>query len=292
MVTQKLTLGHSPDPDDAFMFCALAKDKIDTEGLEFEHVLQDIQTLNERAENRELDVTALSLFAYAFLADRYRLTSCGASVGDGYGPLIVSNRVFIEDELGVDTLIHVPGERTTAFLVLKLYAPNVKTKVMPFDQILPAIVAGEIETGLLIHEGQITFANHGMYKVEDLGEWWKLNHGGLPLPLGVNAVRRDLPEEVQSKIQRVLRRSIEWGLENRGEALAYAQQFGRGIDDWTNDRFVGMYVNRFTIDLGDEGRAAAVELLEAGAAAGLVPRGVALDFVPQTEPGPGERVGG
>ncbi len=278
----KLTLGHSPDPDDAFMFCALAQDQVDAEGLEFEHVLQDIQSLNERAERKELDITALSLHAYAFLADRYRLTSCGASVGDGYGPLIVSNRVFIEDELDAETVVHVPGEKTTAFLVLKLYAPDVKTEVMPFDEILPAIVDEKIETGLLIHEGQITFANYGIYKVEDLGEWWKLKTG-LPLPLGVNAVRRDLPEDVQLKIQRVLNRSIDWGLENRTEALEYAKQFGRGIDDWTNDRFVGMYVNKFTLDLGDDGREGVKQLLTRGAEAGMLPKEVVVDPIPHTE---------
>ncbi|MFG0319895.1 MAG: MqnA/MqnD/SBP family protein [Planctomycetota bacterium JB042] len=278
----KLTLGHSPDPDDAFMFCALAQDQVDAEGLEFEHVLQDIQTLNERAERKELDITALSLHAYAFLADRYRLTSCGASVGDGYGPLIVSNRVFIEDELDADTVVHVPGEKTTAFLVLKLYAPDVKTEVLPFDEILPAIIEEKIETGLLIHEGQITFANYGMHKVEDLGEWWKLKTG-LPLPLGVNAVRRDLPEDVQSKIQRVLNRSIDWGLEHRSEALEYAKQFGRGIDDWTNDRFVGMYVNKFTLDLGDAGREGVKQLLTQGAEAGMLPKEVVVDPIPHTE---------
>lgn len=278
----KLTLGHSPDPDDAFMFCALAQNQVDTEGLEFEHILQDIQSLNERAERKELDITALSLHAYSFLADRYRLTSCGASVGDGYGPLIVSNRVFIEDELGSDTTVHVPGEKTTAFLTLKLYSPDVKTEVMAFDEILPKIVDGEIETGLLIHEGQITFANFGIYKVEDLGEWWKIKTG-LPLPLGVNAVRRDLPEDVQVKIQRVLHRSIDWGLENRSKALEYAKQFGRGIDDWTNDRFVGMYVNRFTLDLGDDGRAGVAKLLELGAEAGMLPKEVPVDPIPHSD---------
>ena len=275
----KLTLGHSPDPDDAFMFCALAQDEVDTEGLEFEHILQDIQTLNERAEREELDVTALSLHAYSFLADKYRLTTCGASVGDGYGPLIVSNRVFIEDELDADTKVYVPGEKTTAFLALKLYAPDAKTEVMEFDKILPAIVEDEIETGLLIHEGQITFANYGIYKIEDLGEWWKLQTG-LPLPLGVNAVRRGIDEETQLKIQRVLHRSIDWGLENRDAALSYAKQFGRGIDDWTNDKFVGMYVNRFTLDLGDDGREGVATLLRKGAEIGMLPKDVPVDPIP------------
>lgn len=277
---QTLTLGHSPDPDDAFMFCALAQDAIDTEGLAFEHVLQDIQTLNDRATRGELDVTALSLFAYADVADKYRLTPSGASMGDGYGPLIVSNRIFTEGDFGKGTLVHVPGTKTTAYLVLKLYAPEVRTVAMPFDEILPAVVDGKIETGLLIHEGQITFGNYGVFKVEDLGEWWELRTG-LPLPLGVNAVRRDLGEETARKVQRVLRRSIEWGLEHRDRALEYAKRFGRGIDDRTNDTFVGMYVNRYTLDLGDRGRQAVGELLKQGAAAGLVPADVPFDFVPE-----------
>ncbi len=272
-----LTLGHSPDPDDAFMFFALAKDKVDTEGLRFEHVLQDIQTLNERASRGELDVTALSLFAYASLADRYRLTSCGASVGDGYGPLLVGRRAFSRDELK-STTICVPGVKTTAFLALNLYLPGVKTRVRPFDAILEAVKAGDEEVGLLIHEGQLTWASHGVTKIEDLGEWWK-RETKLPLPLGVNGVRRDLGDELEKKIQRVLRRSIEWGLEHRAEAIPYAAGFGRGIDHAITGRFVSMYVNDFTLDLGDSGRRGAVELLSRAARAGLVPARVPLDFV-------------
>lgn len=283
MEPRTLTLGHSPDPDDAFMFCALARDRVDTEGLHFEHILQDIQTLNERAERGELDITAMSLFAYTSLCDRYRLTTCGASVGDRYGPLIVSNREWADGEPDERTLIHVPGERTTAFLTLNLYAPGVRTEVLPFDEILPAVSEGKIENGLLIHEGQITWADHGVKKIEDLGEWWAEQTDGLPLPLGVNAVRRDLGDELSVKVQRVLRRSIEWGLENRREALAYAQDFGRGIDDDTNDRFVGMYVNDFTIELGERGRAGVAALLQRGAEAGLTPADVPLDFIPHVE---------
>jgi len=286
MATRTLTLGHSPDPDDAFMFCALAHDRVDTEGLAFEHVLQDIQTLNERAERGELDITALSLFAYASLADRYRLTTCGASVGDGYGPLLISSREISSDDWTEDTVIHVPGRRTTAFLVLRLYAGDVRTEVLPFDQILPAVAEGRIENGLLIHEGQITYRDHGVFKVEDLGEWWGRETHGLPLPLGVNAVRRDLGEELCLKLQRVLRRSIEWGLENRAEALEYASEYGRGIDALTNDRFVGMYVNDFTIDLGERGRAAVVTLLARAEDAGLIDKDVPLDFIPQTDQTP------
>ena len=282
MASRTLTLGHSPDPDDAFMFCALARDKVDTEGLEFEHILQDIQTLNERAERGELDITALSLFAYASLADRYRLTTCGASVGDGYGPLLISNQAGTSDQWTDETVIHVPGRRTTAYLVLQLYAGDVKTEVLPFDQILPAVAEGRVENGLLIHEGQITYKDHGVHKVEDLGEWWARETNGLPLPLGVNAVRRDLGEGLCLKLQRVLRRSIEWGLENRAEALEYASQYGRGIDAETNDSFVGMYVNDFTIDLGERGRAGVVTLLGRAEDAGLIEPDVPLDFIPET----------
>ena len=262
------------------MFCALARDRVDTEGLSFEHILQDIQTLNERAERCELDITALSLFAYTSLADRYRLTTCGASVGDDYGPLVISNKDIYSDHWTDDTVVYVPGEKTTAFLVFKLYAGDVKTAVMPFDQILPAVAEGRIENGVLIHEGQITYKDHGVYKIEDLGEWWAVETNGLPLPLGVNAVRRDLGEELCIKIQRVLRRSIEWGLANRAEALEYARDFGRGIDPETNDRFVGMYVNNFTIDLGERGRAGVVTLLSRAEDAGLIPADVPLDFIP------------
>ncbi|MFH0946008.1 MAG: MqnA/MqnD/SBP family protein [Planctomycetota bacterium] len=281
MATRKLTLGHSPDPDDAFMFCALARDRVDTEGLAFEHILEDIQTLNARAERSELDITALSLFAYSSLADRYRLTTCGASVGDGYGPLLISNRQQSADDWTDETVVHVPGEKTTAFLVFKLFAGNVRTAVMPFDQILPAVAEGRIENGLLIHEGQITYQDHGVYKIEDLGAWWASETHGLPLPLGVNAVRRDLGDELCIKIQRVLRRSTEWGLLNRAEALEYARDFGRGIDKETNDRFVGMYVNDFTIDLGERGRAGVLTLLGRAEDAGLIPEEVLLDFIPQ-----------
>lgn len=276
----RLAFGHSPDPDDAFMCYALAHGKVDAEGLEFEFVRQDIQTLNERAARGELDVTALSSFAYAKLADRYRITASGSSVGDGYGPVIASNRVFIEAELGADTLIYVPGRETTAYLVLQLYAPQAKTELMAFDKILPAIVDGAIETGLLIHEGQITFANYGTYKIEDLGEWWQLQHGGLPLVLGVNAVKRTLPDDVANRVQRALKRSIEWGIENKGEALAYAKTFARGVDDWTVSKFVGMYVTPATLDLGDRGIAALRRLFERGAEIGLLPKDVPIDPVP------------
>lgn len=278
MTTKPLTLGHSPDPDDAFMFYALAgQPKIDTEGLAFEHVLSDIQTCNERAERGELDITALSLHGYTYVADKYRMTTCGASVGDGYGPLLVSKTARTKDQLR-DVPIAVPGVRTTAYLALKLYFPQARTKSLPFDAILDAVAAGTEDVGLLIHEGQLTWGDYGVHKVEDLGAWWK-RETSLPLPLGINAVRRDLPDDLQRKIQRVLQRSIEYGLEHRQAALAYAKGFGRGIDDARNDRFVGMYVNDFTLDLGDRGRKGVTTLLQRAAAAGLVRSDVPLDFV-------------
>jgi 1,4-dihydroxy-6-naphthoate synthase len=279
-MNRTLTLGHSPDPDDAFMFWALARDLVDAEGLVFEHVLQDIQTLNERAERSELDVTALSLSSYAHVAGRYRLTTCGASVGDGYGPLLVAGAGV--PGTGRDalrgTVIAVPGLKTTAYLALRLYFPEAEVTVLPFDRILPAVQEGRVPVGLLIHEGQLTWKEHGVRRIEDLGAWWK-GETGLPLPLGVNAVRRDLDEPLQQRVQRVLRRSIEHGLAHRGEAVRHAMNFGRGIDAATADRFVGMYVNDFTLDLGANGREAARRLLERAATAGLVPRGVPMDFV-------------
>ncbi len=279
--TSTLTLAHSPDPDDAFMFCALERGAIDSEGLRFELVQDGIQSLNERAERAEFDVTALSLHAYALLAGRYRLTSCGASLGEGYGPVVVSRRPLPEG-LPRGARVLVPGERTTALLALRLFAPKVETEVVPFDEILPALVQGRAEVGLLIHEGQVTYAERGLHRVVDLGAWWGTKTSGLPLPLGVNALRRALPEEQQLRIQRVLRRSIEWGLVHRAEALDHARRFGRGIDQAATERFVSMYVTDLTVDLRARGREAIRAFLERAARAGLVPAAVPLDFVPET----------
>ncbi|MBI4878450.1 MAG: ABC transporter substrate-binding protein [Planctomycetes bacterium] len=263
------------------MFCALARQAVDTEGLRFELVADGIQSLNERAERAEFDVTALSLHAYAMVSDCYRLTSCGASLGEGYGPVVVSRRPLLEG-LPNNARVLVPGERTTALLALRLWAPGVETEVMPFDEILLALVQGRAEIGLLIHEGQVTYAEHGLHRVVDLGEWWGAESSGLPLPLGVNAVRRALPEEQHLRIQRVLRRSIEWGLKHRAEALEYARRFGRGIHQAANERFVSMYVTDLTVDLGERGREAIRAFLERASRAGLLPAGVPLDFVPHT----------
>ncbi len=272
-----LRLGHSPDPDDAFMFYALAENLIDTEGLEFEHVLQDIETLNQRAENGELEITALSVHAYAFLRDRYILLPHGASMGDGYGPLVVSRKPMRVEDLG-HAVIAVPGLRTSAFLAARLALGDFEHTVVPFDEIMEYVTAGEADAGLLIHEGQLTYAGHELNKVLDLGEWWRDETDGLPLPLGVNAVRRDLPEDVVRRITRVLGNSIRHALEHREPAVKHALRYGRGLDTTLADRFIGMYVNDLTRDLGARGREGIEAFLTRGHAAGLVPGPVTLEF--------------
>jgi 1,4-dihydroxy-6-naphthoate synthase len=272
-----IRLGHSPDPDDAFMFWALAEKGIDTRGFEFEHVLRDIQTLNEWALEGRLEVTAISLHAYPFVQDRYVLLPHGASMGFGYGPLVVARRGMTKGELR-SVEIAMPGKMTTAFLVLRLYLGEFRYRVLPFDEILEAVRDGEAEAGLLIHEGQLTYADEGLQKVVDLGEWWLLETG-LPLPLGANVARRDLGEERLHELSEVLAESIAAGLANREEAMRYALQFGRGLDFSLGDRFVGMYVNELTQDYGDEGRAAVRELLRRGEAIGAFESPVHVDFV-------------
>jgi 1,4-dihydroxy-6-naphthoate synthase len=272
-----LRLGHSPDPDDAFMFYALAKGLVDSEGLEFEHVLQDIESLNRRAENAELEITALSVHAYAHLHDRYILLPHGASMGDGYGPLLVSRRPMRVEDLA-EAHVAVPGLRTSAFLAARLAIGYFAHTVVPFDEIMEYVNAGEADAGLLIHEGQLTYAGHELNKVLDLGEWWHEETDGLPLPLGVNAVRRDLPEEVVHRITRVLGRSIRYALQNRAPAVEHSLQWGRGLDHELADRFIGMYVNALTEDLGDRGRAGILEFLRLGHEAGLVPGPVPVEF--------------
>jgi 5,8-dihydroxy-2-naphthoate synthase len=271
-----IRLGHSPDADDAFMFWALAQDRIDTRGFEFEHVLRDIQTLNEWALEGRLEVTAISLHAYPFVQDRYVLLPHGASMGSGYGPVVVARRSMTKEELR-DVEIVVPGKMTTAFLVLRLYLGDFRYRVLPFDEILEAVRDGEAEAGLLIHEGQLTYREEGLEKVVDLGEWWLLETG-LPLPLGANVARRDIGEDRLRDLSAVLAESIAAGLANREEAMRYALQFGRGLDYSLGDRFVGMYVNELTQDYGEEGRAAVRELLERGEAIGAFDR-VQVDFV-------------
>jgi 1,4-dihydroxy-6-naphthoate synthase len=274
----RIRVGHSPDPDDAFMFWALANDRVDTRGFEFEQVLQDIQTLNEWALEARLEVTAISLHAYPFVQDSYALLPHGASIGSGYGPVLVAREPL--DRARLESVeIAIPGEMTTAFLVLKLYlGPDLRYRVVPFDEIIDEVRSGRCEAGLLIHEGQLTYAAEGLHKVVDVGEWWLLETG-LPLPLGVNAARRDLGEETLSELSAVLYDSIQAGLANRREALRYAQQWGRGLADDLTDRFVGMYVNELTSDYGDEGREAVRELLRRGEAVGAFPAPVRVDFV-------------
>ena len=272
-----IRLGHSPDPDDAFMFWGLAAGRVDQRGFEFEHVLADIQTLNEWALDGRLEVTALSLHAFPYVQERYALLPHGASMGSGYGPIVVAKEPMTREELA-RVRITVPGKMTTAFLVLRLYLGDFEYREAPFDRILDQVRNGQSDAGLLIHEGQLTYASLGLEKVVDLGEWWLLETG-LPLPLGVNCARRDLGEDSLRELSSVLEESIRAGLDNREEALAYAGQFGRGLDSDLTDRFVGMYVNELTCDYGDEGRSAVEELLRRGAAIGAFPEPVRVEFV-------------
>ncbi len=273
-------LAHSPDSDDAFMFYALATGKIFTEDREYVHELADIETLNQRALKGELDVTAVSIHAYAYLADQYALLPNGSSMGDRYGPCIVgraASPLHLEQALN-GMRIAIPGTLTTAALALRLYVPDVESVVVPFDEIEAAVNVGDVEAGVLIHEGQLTFASQGLHRWLDLGSWW---HGetGLPLPLGGNAVRRDLGDDLIRAISRDLRSSIVYGLEHREEALQHAMQFARGLNDVAADRFVGMYVNEYTVDYGETGRRAVRELLTRGYAAGIIPHLPAVSFV-------------
>ena len=284
MTQQLIRVGHSPDPDDAFMFYALAKDKIDTGRFRFEHELVDIETLNRRAFAGELELTALSLHAYAYLAEKYVLCTCGASMGDNYGPMVVAREARSIESLRGQT-IAVPGTLTTAFLSLSmcLGKDSFRHVVVPFDQILDIVEAGQhqgtkIDAGLIIHEGQLTFASQGLSLVVDLGRWW-MDQTGLPLPLGANGVRRDLGDAVIREINRLLHESIRYGLEHRQAALEYAQQFGRGLDQSKADKFVGMYVNDWTLDLAERGREAVRELLARGHSAGVISKLVEPEFV-------------
>ena len=272
----QIRLGHSPDPDDAFMFWALAAGAVDTRGFVFEQVLQDIQTLNEWALEGRLEVTAISLHAYPFVQGRYALLPHGASIGSGYGPVVVAREELSLEQLR-ETEIVIPGTMTTAYLALRLALGDVAHRELPFDRIADEVTSGRAEAGLLIHEGQLTYAAEGLTKSLDLGEWWLLETG-LPLPLGVNVARRDLGERLPD-LSAVLLDSIRAGLENRDEAMRYAMRFGRGIDEALADRFVGMYVNELTCDYGDEGRQAVEELLRRGDAIGAFPEPVRLDFI-------------
>lgn len=275
-----IRVAHSPDSDDAFMFYALAAGKIDTGDLRYEHELSDIESLNRRALAGELEVTAVSIHAYAYLADRYALLNSGSSMGDRYGPRLVGRTAAPADaRAGArGKRIAIPGTLTTACLALRLFQPGYTEVVMPFDQIEDAVLAGEVELGLLIHEGQLTFQDRGLHLWADMGEWW-FAETGLPLPLGGNVVRRDLGPAIVAQVARDLKASIVYALEHREAALAHASQYNRGIGEERTDRFVGMYVNHWTVDYGDAGRQAVRELLRRGHAAEVIPHPVEVEFV-------------
>ena len=278
MTIRTLSVGHSPDPDDAFMFYALAHNKIPTGNLAFAHELQDIETLNRRCLNQELDISAISLHAFAYLSDKYALLSSGCSMGDRYGPMVVAKKAYTIDELK-NLRIAVPGTLTTAFLSLSLLlGSKFQYEVVPFDEILNAVEQGKVDAGLIIHEGQLTFQNQGLKLVVDLGVWW-YEKTGLPLPLGGNVVRKDLGADIISEASRLIRESIHYGLDNRKEALAYALQYGRDLDTGLADKFVGMYVNDWTVDYGEKGRKAVQVLLTEGHKAGVIPHPVLVEFV-------------
>ena len=273
--TEKIRIGHSPDSDDAFMFYALAKGLIPTNPFEIVHVIEDIESLNQRALNAELEVTAISVHAYAYVAGDYALMPCGASIGDRYGPLVVS-------KTPMDTLegkrIAIPGKMTTAYLTLSLCQPNFEAETRPFDKILEAVQQDEVDAGLIIHEGQLTYAREGLHKVIDLGEWW-YEETGLPLPLGANVIRRNLGTETIHKVTSLLKQSIQYSLDHRVRGLEYAMTYARDMETELADKFVGMYVNDYTLDYGDKGRAGVRELLHRGNAAGVIPHRVDADFV-------------
>lgn len=276
-MTRTIRVAHSPDSDDAFMFYALAEGKIDTDGIRYVHELQDIETLNQRALRGDLEVTAVSIHAYAYLADRYALLPHGASMGDRYGPKLVAREPLTRDGVR-GKRIAIPGPLTTAYLALRLFEPSFAPVPIPFDQIEDAVIDGRVDLGLLIHEGQLTYADRGLHLVADMGEWW-YDTTGLPLPLGGNVVRKDLGRELIETISRHLRASIAYGLEHRAGALDHAMQYARGLDRGKADTFVGMYVNEWTLDYGPRGREAVRALLDRGVAAGVIPRRIDVEFV-------------
>ena len=275
---QEISIAHSPDSDDAFMFYGLATNKVRVPGFKFTHTLTDIETLNQRAIHEAFyDVTAISFHAYPYMQEAYTLMACGGSVGEGYGPMVVAPRKL--SLAGIKkTRIAVPGTLTTAYLTLKLFAPEIETATVPFDKIIPAVVAGEFDAGLIIHEGQLTYGNNGLVKALDLGAWWR-EQTGLPLPLGGNAIRRSLGKEVMRITTGALRDSIQHALDHREEALAYAMQFARDLDPALADQFVGMYVNERTLNYGEDGREAIRELLEMGHDRGIIPMRADVAFV-------------
>lgn len=285
---ETFTLGHSPDPDDAFMFYAMAENKIDLRGHQFQHILQDIQTLNERATRGELHISAISIHAYAYVLDKYALLPCGASMGDGYGPMLIATSSeglaanASDDEIRAwlkGKRIAVPGKMTSAYLALQLYlGTEIETVVVPFDEIFAHVRAGESPVGLIIHEGQVTYARDGFLKIRDLGEWWK-QETQLPLPLGGNVIRKDVAPALRSELNELLYESIDYGLKNRAAGVAHAMPLARDMDTTLADEFIGMYVNDYTLDYGDKGRQAIRLFLQRAAEAGLIPAPVELEFV-------------
>jgi 1,4-dihydroxy-6-naphthoate synthase len=274
---QTITVAHSPDADDAFMFYALAAECIDTGDLRFTHTLQDIESLNQWAVEGRYDLTALSFHAYAHVADRYALLNCGASFGEGYGPKIITRQPLDRAQLAATT-VAIPGRWTTAALLTQLYLPGVRTVELHFEEVMPAVIRGEVDAGVIIHEGQLTYQEHGLVQHMDMGVWWE-RETGLPLPLGGNGVRKDLPRDVQHQVADCLRRGIDYSLAHREDALAYALGFGRGLDPDRADTFVGMYVNETTRDMGARGRAAVRELLNRAFNAGVIPVRIEPEFI-------------
>jgi len=274
---KEIRIAHSPDSDDAFMFYALANDIFDTGELKFTHTLKDIETLNKEALSGTYEVSAISIHAYPQLADKYILMPTGSSMGDKYGPMIVSENDLSEDDLN-DLTIAVPGEMTTALLAMRIYNPNLKYEVVPFDQIIPQIKAGKYEAGLIIHEGQLTYAQEGLYKIIDMGQWW-YKETGLPLPLGGNVIRRDLGDKLMHTVSDFIQRSIQYSIDHREPALEYALKFAGDMDPKLADKFVGMYVNHWTLDYGEVGRKAIRTLLDRGVAEGIIKHPVNVEFL-------------
>ena len=276
---REVKIAHSPDSDDAFMFYGLATNKVRVPGYKFTHVLTDIETLNQRAiHDPYYDVTAISFHAYPYLQDNYALMACGGSVGEGYGPMIVAPRMYTLAEVR-KLRIAVPGTMTPAYLPLKLFAPEIETVTVPFDQIIPRVVAGEFDAGLIIHEGQLTYGDNGLHKILDMGQWWRDETGGLPLPLGGNAIRRSLGTEAMRVTTQALRESIQHALDHRSSALEYAMQFARDLDPSLANKFVGMYVNDRTLNYGEDGRLAIRKLLDMGYERGVIPNKARVDFI-------------
>lgn len=274
---QEITIAHSPDSDDAFMFYALAHNKLDTKGLKINQILKDIQSLNQDAIQGRYEVSAISFAAYPLVASRYALMPCGASIGDKYGPIVVASREFTVDDLKSAT-IAVPGKLTTAFMILSMVHPKLNVVERPFDQILKAVVDGKVDAGLIIHEGQLTYASMGLKKILDLGEWW-FNETSLPLPLGGNVIRKDLGRQTIHEVTSLLKQSIEYSLEHREEALNYALTYAREMGRDLADKFVGMYVNNFTVDYGETGRKAVSKLFEIAYSRGVIPQSVQVEFI-------------